>query len=361
MRKALSIIIIIGVLIIFFHIGYYIIGKNNLPTEPNDLNILLPKADVYYNTIANVYNGGHICEYNDNILLTKSEGVYEVNLTEHSEIKLFEGFAKSLNVINDKVYYLNKRNQIYFYDSLSKESIKVKENLMYTKINGVGDMLYGYEGITVPYWESKFGAINIDTGERYAIYNMENWKTGTYYKNRILYLESRDTDNHVFVSYDLISKEKTDLFTVDDFAFTWVVDNDKVYYSYSDFSYEVIIVSGKQEGHSQRETNVSSIGIWEYDLKTNENVKIADVSESVLVKNIIGNKLIYSDGPENNYSSWYLLDLISGGTARFDCDGSCNEIYVAQDMIIIKSTKDGVQKYRFYDENGTYTGFEVLY
>jgi len=363
MKRVYEVTAVIMVILILVILGHGIVMQIQLPKVNDNTEMILPSEEaIYYNSIANINNGGNICEYkDDDILLAMSDGIMAVNFNERQTKIIIRGFAKSINNTNDKIYYLDERNNIYCYDVNDKELEVIMDKSRYASINLVGNILYGSIRAGSARNKNNFGGINFASNKDFFISGTEKLKSGTYYKNKILYLEMRDTDNHVFVSYDLVSKEKTDLFNVDDFAFTWLVDNDKIYYSYSDFSYEVIIAVGKPDGNSLRETNVSSIGIWSFDLNTNENIKIADVSESVLVKNIIDNKLIYCDGPENNYSSWYLLDLVSGGTERFDCDGSCNEIYVAQDMIIIKSTKDGVRKYRFYDENGSYTGFEVLY
>jgi len=354
MKKLIEIIIGIAILTIIVSIIFSGVRIITLPKVETDTNVILPDNDVYYNTVANINNGGHICAYNESILISTKSEVLIVSANNQEKEVLIKGFYKSLNVAGDKVYFLDEKNNIYVYDISLNKKKKIKENSRYTKISVVDNMIYGYERIETLASKNKYGGINLENSKKFLINGTEYATSGIYYNGNIIYLKEGKEDR-VFILYNIENDKKTELFMVDNFGFSWVIANEKVYYSYSNYNYYYDV------GANKYSSSIDSIGIWEYDLDTNSNIKLLDNDKSISIKNISGNKLIYCDGPENNYSSWYMLDLASGKTEKFNCEGSCNEIYVVNEIIIIKSTKEGIQKYRFYDTDGNYMDYEIYY
>ena len=297
-------------------------------------------ADKSGNTISNINNRGQVVGIDESIFLTTSKGVVEVDVLNQTERNRINSFGEFLNIYNSKLYYMDERNRIYYFDTKTEEIVKVNNIPRYTRIGLYGDVIFGYSGVNY----NKCDAFNLTNNKAYYITDMELSNSANYYDGCVYYSEYLDESNRVFIQYDLDNETKTELFDIGKYDFTWTIYNNKIIYSSYDY----------QEG-------LMPLGVWVYDINTHESKQLFDNTRSYRILNIIDNKLLYSDGVDLASKNWYFYDLDKEQETEFECEGICEAIFVVNDFIIVKSTDDGRRKYIFYDEHGVYLDFEVLY
>jgi|GEM_PF-7110620 len=328
-------VIVILVLISLDYIERLSFPKDDLHIDDIDLSI-----EEYGNTISNINNRGHVVEFGENIILTTSKGLIEVNVDKKKENILTNHFGEFLNVSDSKIYFMSGNNRIFYYDTTVNSVEQIKKIARYKRMSLYGDILFGFSGANY----TKCDAFSIEEGKAYSICDMYSGNYANYYDGGVYYNKYLGDGEYSFIKYDLTKTTEENLFDTGSFDFTWTIYDNNIIYSYNDYDDELI-----------------THGVWEYDIEKATNKQLTSSEQSYRVLNVIGNKLIYSDGVETESRNWYLLDLETFNEEKFVCDGRCESVFVANNIIIVKSTKDGVRKYRFYDENGKYLDFEVLY
>lgn len=340
MRKLVIIYGIITVLIVLTLVILSFVEKSSFSKDIFDYENIISTTDKSGNTVSNINNRGHVVGMDESIMLTTSKGIVEVNVINQTEKNITNQFGEFLNVYDSKIYYMDERNRILYYDTKANEIVRINSIPRYTRMSLYGDIILGYSGVNY----KKCDAFDLADNKAYFIRHMDLNNNANYYDGYIYYAEYSEEDNNFFIQYDLSNKSSEKLFSIGKYDFTWTIYNNKIIYSSNEYN-------GK----------LFSLGVWEYDINTHENRQLLEGEKSYRILNIIENKLIYSDGVDLENKNWYLYDLEKGTEIKVECDGRCEAVFVANGFIIVKSTKDGIRKYMFYDEEGKYLDFEVLY
>lgn len=100
----------------------------------------LSKANLYGNSRYNYMNHGVMTSYNQSFYVSCDDGIYEISPTLETKTKILEGEAQYLNIMNDKLYFINKDHHIQQYDLKLKKVTDLK--ITAKSLMVVGDYLF---------------------------------------------------------------------------------------------------------------------------------------------------------------------------------------------------------------------------